>query len=89
MKEHRTFGERLVDHIEKRNGNRLRIANRKVAITNARDAWFHAHLAQRDRGSNLMQVLFGQPFRVGSAVQKESVVTAVTEEFGRLSNVIF
>ena len=76
MNQRRAFGNRLIDRLENRieqsNGNRMCIANWKLKITDARDAVFDALLAQGDDGLNLMNVVSGQPLRVGKRAQEES-----------------
>jgi hypothetical protein len=49
----------------------LGIANWELKITNVGGAVFYALLAQRNHGSNLMRVVFGQPFRVGERAKEE------------------
>lgn len=76
MNEHGALGDRLIDRLqngaEQSNRDRLRIPNRKLHITDVRGALFYALLAQANHGSNLMRVVFSQPFRVCETAQELS-----------------
>ena len=76
MHQRRAVCDRLIDRLENRieqsDGNRTRVANRKLKVADARGALFYALLAQGNDGSNRTGIVFGQPFRIGERSEEES-----------------
>ena len=76
MHQHRAFSDRLIDRFQNRikqsDGNRLPVTNWKLNVMNSRGTPSYALLAKGDHGLNLMNVVCGQPLRVGERAQEES-----------------